>query len=103
MTSGVDAPSLDRVEAVEVILDIGAEGGSLTIVGMRRRGWLALPSRQGRVNPSPASQCRGPRGTGILGKPLANMNTAGEDASQGARAAAGMSSAGILAAFHCLI
>jgi hypothetical protein len=40
MTSADDAPRPDRVGAVEVILDIGSEGGVLTIVGMRgANGW----------------------------------------------------------------
>jgi hypothetical protein len=40
MTFADDGPRPDRVEAGEVILDIGAEGGSLTIVGTRAPdGW----------------------------------------------------------------
>jgi hypothetical protein len=40
MTLADDAPRPDRVEAVEVILDVGAEGGSLTIEGIRAAyGW----------------------------------------------------------------
>ena len=40
MTFADDAPRPDRVEAVEVIVEIGAEGGSLTIVGIRAAdGW----------------------------------------------------------------
>jgi hypothetical protein len=35
MTITDEGPRPDRVEAVEVILKIGAEGGSLTMVGMR--------------------------------------------------------------------
>jgi hypothetical protein len=35
MTVADDGPRPDQVEAVEVILDVGAEGGALTIEGMR--------------------------------------------------------------------
>jgi hypothetical protein len=40
MTVADDGPRPDRVEAGEVILDIGAEGGSLTIEGVKAaHGW----------------------------------------------------------------
>jgi hypothetical protein len=40
MTIADDGLRPDRVEAVELVLDIGAEGGALTIVGMRvADGW----------------------------------------------------------------
>jgi hypothetical protein len=40
MTVADDAPRPDRVEAVEVILKIGGEGGSLTIEGVKAaHGW----------------------------------------------------------------
>ena len=40
MTFAGDAPGSDCVELPEVVLDVGSEGGSLTIVGVRAAdGW----------------------------------------------------------------
>ena len=66
MTFAGDAPGSDCVELPEVVLDVGSEGGSLTIVGVRAAdGWHFRFVRD-EFHPLRASQCRGPRGPGIL-------------------------------------
>jgi hypothetical protein len=57
------------VEAGEVIvIEVGGEGGSLTIVGTKGGERLALPRHEGRNRPLRSSQRGRPRGSDISGR-----------------------------------